>query len=63
LCQIAAVIGLHDTGNDTAGRAPSVLFEIELALECLVDRLDDLPQRLEQWSARPPRLALSGRPQ
>jgi hypothetical protein len=36
---------LHDAGDDSAGRAPSVLFEVELALEGLVDRLDDLPQR------------------
>jgi hypothetical protein len=35
---------LHDAGDDTAGCAPSVLFEIELSLEGLVNRLDDLPQ-------------------
>ncbi|GAA3372525.1 hypothetical protein GCM10020367_27780 [Streptomyces sannanensis] len=31
-----------------------MLFEVELSLEGLVDRLDDLPQRLEQGSAGPP---------
>src|ERR1035438_3079561 len=40
-----------------------VAFEIELAFEGLVDRLDDLPQRLEQVRSGPLALALAGRPQ
>ncbi len=34
---------MHDADDNPAGRAPQVLFEIEPALERLVDRLDDLP--------------------
>jgi hypothetical protein len=44
-------------------RAATVLFEVELSLEALVDRLDDLPQRLEQFSSGTLRLTLAGRPQ
>jgi hypothetical protein len=40
-----------------------VSFKVELALEGLVDRLDDLPQRLEQLRSGPLGLALAGRPQ
>ncbi|WP_406097443.1 hypothetical protein [Streptomyces sp. NBC_01013] len=53
---------LHNAGDDTAGCAPSVLFEVELPLESLADRLDDLPQRLEQGSAGSLPFALAGRP-
>ncbi|MFD7629778.1 hypothetical protein ACFV7Q_27765 [Streptomyces sp. NPDC059851] len=54
---------LHDADDDTAGCAASVLFEIELALEGLVDRLDDLRQRLEQGRSELLRLASAGRAQ
>ncbi|GAA2354695.1 hypothetical protein SVIO_003480 [Streptomyces violaceusniger] len=40
-----------------------MLFEVELPLGGLVDRLDDLPQRREQGSAGPLPFALAGRPQ
>jgi hypothetical protein len=40
-----------------------VLLEVELALEGVVDRLDHLPQRLEQPLASPPGFALAGRTQ
>jgi hypothetical protein len=33
--------------------AAAVAFQVQLALEGLVDRLDELPQRLEQLRARP----------
>jgi hypothetical protein len=52
---------LHDAGDYTAGCASSVLFEVELSTEGLVDRLDDLPQWLEQESAGPLPFALAGR--
>jgi hypothetical protein len=39
---------LQDADGHVAGRAAAVSFEVELALEDLIDRLDDLPQRLEQ---------------
>jgi hypothetical protein len=38
-------------------------FDIELAPEGVVDRLDQLPQRLEQVCSRPLGLALAGWPQ
>jgi hypothetical protein len=47
-------------GDDTAGCASAVLFEVELALEGLIDRLDDLPQRFEHGCAGPFRFALAG---
>jgi hypothetical protein len=37
-------------------------LKVELALEGVVDRLDQLPQRLEQPCARPLGLTLSSRP-
>jgi len=40
-----------------------VLFEVELALEGLIDRLDDLPQWFEQRGSGPLRFALAGWPQ
>ncbi|MFD1536326.1 hypothetical protein [Nonomuraea guangzhouensis] len=40
-----------------------VPFEVELSLEGLVDRFDDLSQRLEQGCARPFPFTFTGRPQ
>lgn len=40
-----------------------MLFQVELALECVVDGLDDLPQGLEEPGPRPRRLALACRAQ
>src|SRR2546430_17212282 len=42
---------LQDAGNYPGRGAPAVPLKVELALECLVDRLDDLAQRLEQVGA------------
>ena len=39
---------LHDAGDYAAWCAATVLSEVELPFEALVDRLDDLPQWLEQ---------------
>ncbi len=39
---------LYDADPDTGGGVAAVLFEVELALEGVIDRLDDLPQRLEE---------------
>jgi hypothetical protein len=39
---------LQDADGHAAGGAAVVPFKVELALEGLIDRLDDLPQRLEQ---------------
>ena len=49
--------------NPHPGRGVAVvLFEVELALEGVVDGLDDLPQRLEERGLCPGRLSLaSGR--
>ena len=47
----------------TPGCAPSVPFEVKLSLEGLVDRFDDLSQRLEQGCARPFPFTFTGRPQ
>ena len=33
---------LQNADDDTLGRVPAVPFEVQLAFECLVDRLDDL---------------------
>jgi hypothetical protein len=38
---------LQDPDEDPAGGSASVVFEVELAFEGVVDRLDDLPQRLK----------------
>ena len=54
---------MHDAGYDTSGCAPSVPFEVKLPLEGLVDRFDDVPQRLEQGCARPFPFTFTGRPQ
>jgi hypothetical protein len=42
----------HPERHADAGAA-AVAFQVQLALEDLVDRLDELPQRLEQLRARP----------
>jgi hypothetical protein len=39
---------LDDAGHDTAWSVPAVCLEIELALQGVVDRLDDLAERLEE---------------
>ncbi|MEU9577009.1 hypothetical protein AB0D95_07040 [Streptomyces chilikensis] len=49
---------LHDAGDGTAGRAPSVLFEIESTREGLVDLL----QRPGQGRSGQFRLACADRP-
>src|SRR5215217_8812609 len=49
--------------DDTCRGVAAVVFQVELALEGLVDRLDDLPQRAEQVRAGPLGLALAGRAQ
>src|SRR4051812_47216397 len=54
---------LHDAGDDAVGCASAVAFEVELALEGFVDRLDDLPQRLEEICARPLPFAFARWPQ
>ncbi|GAU70575.1 hypothetical protein SSP35_20_00710 [Streptomyces sp. NBRC 110611] len=50
-------------GGDSGGTLAAVSFQVELALEGLVDRLDGLPQRLEQVRSGPRGLALAGRSQ
>jgi hypothetical protein len=52
----ATVIDLHPERRPT-------LFEVELTLEDVVDRLDDLPQWLEEPGAGPFGFALTGRAQ
>ena len=54
---------LRDAGDDAGGGATAVAFEVELAFEGVVDRLDDLPQRFEEPGAGPVRFALAGRAQ
>jgi hypothetical protein len=54
---------LPDAGYDTSGCAPLVPFEVKLSLEGLVDRFDDLSQRLERGCARPLPFTFTGRPQ
>ncbi|MFJ6850369.1 hypothetical protein ACIQM3_07485 [Streptomyces sp. NPDC091271] len=54
---------LHDAGCHTSVCAPPVPFEVKLPLEVLVDRFDDLSQRLEQCCARPFPFTFTGRPQ
>ena len=48
---------------DARDGPPAVAFEVELGLERVIDRLDDLPKRFEVPLARPWFLALAGRPQ
>jgi hypothetical protein len=54
---------LQDAGGDTLDGAAAVAFQVELAFEGVVDRLDPLAQRLEQPLAGPWWFALVGRPQ
>jgi hypothetical protein len=51
---------LPDAYEHAGAGASAVLFEIELALEGVVDRLDDLAQWLEQAGARAVGFALAG---
>jgi hypothetical protein len=41
---------LDDPGQDSGGGVPAVAFGVELALEGVVDRFDDLPQWPEDWA-------------
>src|SRR5450631_1519139 len=52
----------HSDSNASWGVA-AVLFQVKLAFEGVVDRFDDLAQRLEQVRTGPRGLALAGRPQ
>ena len=66
LCQIAAVrarMRVQDADDDALGGAAAVAFQVKLALEGLVDRFDDLAQRLEELRPGAPGLALADRAQ
>jgi len=54
---------LQDAHHDFGGRMPAVAFEVELALEGLIDRFDGLAQGLEQVRAGAFVFALAGRAQ
>ena len=54
---------LQDAHHDPGGRVPAGAFEVELALEGLIDRFDGLTQGLEQARAGAFGLALAGRAQ
>ena len=54
---------LQDAHHDSGGRVPAVAFEVELALEGLIDRFDGLAQGLEQVRAGAFVFALAGRAQ
>src|SRR6476660_6902733 len=54
---------LHDTNPHPCGGVPTVLFEVELTLERVVHRLDDLPQWFEEPGPGPGFLTLAGGPQ
>ena len=54
---------LHDPYPDPGRGVAAVLFEVELALEGVVDRLDDLPQWFEELGAGPFGLTFAGRAQ
>ena len=49
----------QNPGDDAAGSATAVSFQVQLSLEGPVDRLDHLPQRLEQVLPGPAGLALA----
>jgi hypothetical protein len=51
---------LQDADGHPGGSAAAVPFQVQLGLEGLVDRLDQLPQRLEQPRSGPRGLALAG---
>src|SRR5437763_251531 len=52
---------LQDPGNHPAAGAPAVAFQVKLAFEGVVDRLDDLAQRPEEPGAGPFGLTLASR--
>ena len=54
---------LQDADGDAVNGAAAVLLQVELALEGVVDGLDDLPQRLEVLPSGGLGLALAGRAQ
>src|SRR6266508_5354249 len=54
---------LGHAGADAGDGPSAVLFEVELALEGVVDRLDDLSEGLEEPLAGAGLLALAGRPE
>jgi hypothetical protein len=54
---------LQDAHHDPGGRVPAGAFEVELALEGLIDRFDGLAQGLEQVRAGAFVFALAGRAQ
>ena len=54
---------MQDADGDAGEGVSAVSFEVELALEGVVDRLDDLPQWFEEARARRGVLALAGRAQ
>ena len=54
---------LQDADYHSAGGVAAVLFEVELAFEGLVDRLDDLAQWPEQVRPGPRGLAFAAGPQ
>ena len=54
---------LQDADNHALGGVAAVLFQVELAFEGVIDRLDDLAQGLEELGACPLGLALAGGPQ
>ena len=54
---------MEDAGGDAGDSAPAVSFEIQLRLERVVDRLDDLSERFEEALSRTGFLPLAGRTQ
>jgi hypothetical protein len=54
---------LPDADHDPGGGVPAVAFEVELALEHVVDRLDDLSQGFEESGAGACGFTLAGRAQ
>src|SRR5215469_12499468 len=52
---------LQDPGQHPGEGVPAVAFEVELPLEGVVDRFDDLPQWLEEPGTGPRGLAAAGR--
>jgi hypothetical protein len=54
---------VQEAGEDAVFGTSAVSFQVKLGLEGLVDGLDDLAQRLEQFLSRPGSLALADRPE
>lgn len=54
---------LEDAGDHAGRGVPAMAFEVKLALEGVVDRLDDLAQWLEELIAGTAALACAGRAQ